>query len=207
MTTPTTTPGTTPAGDGPGRPLPPAARPTGAGRVGVVGPLLALALLALAVVAAREALVAQDLARGLTGGRSWAAPALDAAGRLTPTAGLTVAGVVAAVLGLWLVATGLSRRSRHTVGIAGTPAATTTTRDVARLATGTARQQDGVLRASSRAGRRSVDVTVTATTTAVRDTVATAVTASLTHLDPAPRVRVRVSAPSGTGRGTRGGAR
>ncbi|WP_432513211.1 DUF6286 domain-containing protein [Kineococcus sp. SYSU DK001] len=190
-----------------GHPLPPAARPTGAGRVGVVGPLLALALLALAVVAAREALVAQDLATGLTGGRSWAAPVLDAAGGLTPTAGLTAAGVALALLGVWLVLTGLARRSRRTVGIAGTPAATTTTRDVARLATGTARQQDGVLSASTRAGRRTVDVSVTATTTAVRDTVTAAVTASLTHLDPAPRVRVSVSAPSGTGRGARGGAR
>nr|WP_281372915.1 DUF6286 domain-containing protein [Kineococcus aurantiacus] len=97
---------------------------------------------------------------------------------------------------MWLVATGFSRRSRRTVRLQGSASATTTTRDVARLATGAARQQDGVLHASSRAGRRRVDVTVSATTPLVRATVETAVRTALDRLDPAPRVRVRLEAPA-----------
>lgn len=175
-----------------GAPLPPAKAPTGAGRIGVVGPLLAVLLLVLAVGFGREALVA----RGSVSGTSWLAPLLRAADGATPTTAVLVGGAVAVLLGLWLVVTGFSRRSRRTVRVQGAPHTTLSTRDVARLAAGAARQQDGVLSASTRAGRRSVDVQVEATSASVRSAVEHAVGRALDGLDPAPRVRVRVQAPS-----------
>lgn len=175
-----------------GAPLPPAKAPTGAGRVGVLGPVLAVLLLALAVGCGREALVAS----GRVSGSSWLSPVLRGVDGATPSAAVVVGGVVAVLLGLWVLATGFARRSRRTVQVQGAPQTTLTTRDVARLAAGAAQQQDGVLSAATQAGRRSVDVRVEATTAAVRPAVERAVRGALDGLDPAPRVRVRVQAPA-----------
>ncbi|WP_432572094.1 DUF6286 domain-containing protein [Kineococcus sp. SYSU DK005] len=183
MSTPRTTGGT---------PLSPAKRPTGAGRVGAVGPVLALLLLALALVLGREALVAW----GSLGGPAWAPAVLGAVDGLRPGPAVAAGGAAAALLGLWLLATAFARRSRRSVAVRGSAAASTTTRDVARLAGGAARRVDGVLEASASAGRRSVEVAVEATTERVEEPVRTAVSEALRALDPVPRVRVRVRAPS-----------
>lgn len=171
-------------------PLVPARRPTGSGRVGAVGPVLAVLLLGVAFVLGREALVVG----GAVTGRSWTPDVVGAVDGLTPVPAVAVGGVVAVVVGIWLLVTAFARRSRRAVGIAGSPAATTTTHDVARLATGAARQVDGVLSASSRAGRRTVDVAVKATTKAVGAAVEQAVDRALERIEPRPRVRVRVEA-------------
>lgn len=175
-----------------GKPLDPARRPTGAGRAGVVGLVLAVLLLALAAALGREALVAG----GAVAGALWTPAVLDGIDGLAPTPALALVGLVVALLGLWLLVTAFARRSRRAVAIQGRPSATTSTHDVARLATGAARRVDGVLTASSRAGRRSVDVSVKATSKAVAPAVEQAVAGALQALAPRPRVRVRVQAAS-----------
>ena len=164
---------------------------TGAGRVGALGPVLAVLLLALAVVVGREA----ALGLGWASGTSWLTAAADALDGFAPSVAVVVASCAAVVLGAWCVATGLSRRSRKAVALAATPGVHLGVRDVARLASGAARRCDGVLEARTSASRRTVTVTVRATSAAVRDDVRETVATQLAPLARAPRVRVRVQAP------------
>ncbi|WP_432522633.1 DUF6286 domain-containing protein [Kineococcus sp. SYSU DK006] len=165
-----------------------ARRPTGAGRIGVVGPALAVLLLALAVLIGREAAVGW----GALGGGSLLAPAVGALDGLTPSPALALGGLVALLAGVALVVTGLGRRRRDAIALAGAPGVFCTARDVARTASGAARRRDGVLEARSTAGRRTVAVHVRATSEAVRDDVQRAVEERLRVLTPTPRVRVKV---------------
>ncbi|WP_432545636.1 DUF6286 domain-containing protein [Kineococcus sp. SYSU DK004] len=177
---------------GRGERLQDAGQPTGAGRVGVLGPVLAVLLLAVAAVLAREALVTW----GTVGGQPWVPAAVDAADGLAPSPALAAVGVVLVLVGLWVLATGFARRSRRAVAVTSAPGVHVTTRDVARLASGAARSVDGVLSASSSASRRTVTVTVDATSGDVRTRVEDAVRSGLRSLDPQPRVRVAVRAPA-----------
>ena len=164
---------------------------TGSGRVGAVGPVLAVLLLALAVVLGREAAIGLGW---LSGGR-WLPPLSKSLDGLAPSGGLVAVCAVAIVLGAWLVLTGFARRSRRAVAVAGQAGVHLSTRDVARLASGAARRCDGVLDASTSASRKTVTVAVEATSADVRDDVTRAVAAQLAPLSRAPRVRVRVNAP------------
>lgn len=181
----TTTPDRSP---GTGTPMRPARERTGSGLVPVLAAVLALALLALAVVLVRDALVAL----GAVGGEPWLPAAVGSLDGTAPSAAVVAVGAVAALLGLWLLAQALRRRTRRSVAVASQTGVFTGTRDVARLASGAARQVDGVVDARSTATRRSVDVRVGATGV-VEDLVTAAVTERLSVLDPAPRVRVRTT--------------
>src|SRR6185312_10270076 len=78
----------------------PAARPaTGTGPIGVVGPVLAVLLLALGGLLLHEALSAA----GLVPGRGWLPPAADAVDDLTPRWWHVPAGLVAALAGAGLI--------------------------------------------------------------------------------------------------------
>ncbi|MEZ0163275.1 DUF6286 domain-containing protein [Kineococcus sp. LSe6-4] len=190
------------------RPLAPASAPTGAGRIGVVGPVLAVLLLALAVVLGREALVSW----GTLSGSSWLAPAADGLDGLRRTAPVVpVAGVVAVVVGVWLLLTAVARRSRHALSLRGTGSGadsgagsgagvSTTTHDLARLATTTASGTDGVLKASSSATRRSLEVRVHATSPDVRARLEQSLEDLVAGLDPRPRVKLHLHTPRAGGK-------
>ncbi|NAZ87476.1 DUF6286 domain-containing protein [Kineococcus indalonis] len=168
-------------------PMPPAAQATGSGRIGVVGPLLAVLLLALGLLLGREALVAA----GALGGSAWLPAAAGGLDGLSAAWWLVPAGLAVALLGLWLVVSALRPRSRRTVPLAAGTGVFVHVRDLARLASGAAREVDGVLSASSSATRRAVTVTVHGTGD-VREQVSAAVTGALAPLRTPPRVSVRV---------------
>ncbi|MFD0483147.1 DUF6286 domain-containing protein [Kineococcus sp. GCM10028916] len=168
-----------------------AAARTGSGRIGAVGPVLAVLLLALAVVLGREA----GIGLGWFGGGRWLPSLAKSLDGLAPSGALVAVCCVAIVLGAWLVVTGFGRRSRRAISVDGAAGVHLSTRDVARLASGAARRCDGVLEAKTTASRKTVSVAVQATSADVREDVARAVAAQLAPLSRAPRVRVRVNAP------------
>lgn len=168
--------------------------PTGSGRIGVVGPVLALLLTALGVLLVRDGAVGL----GWFAGSTWLDAASAGLDGSTPPAWVVVAGVVAALVGLWLVAAALGRRTRRTVAVTSRSGVHLGLRDVARLASGAARDVDGVVSVSSSATRRVVRVRVEALATErVQDEVTTAVREQLAPLDPVPTVKVTVSVEGG----------
>jgi hypothetical protein len=175
------------------RPLTPASAPTGAGRIGAIGPVLAVLLLAVAVVLGREALVGW----GTISGSSWLTPAAEGLDGLRRTAPVVlVVGIVAVLVGLWLLASAFARRSRRALTLSGAGAGvTTSTRDLARLATTTATHTDGVLKASSAATRRSLEVHAHATSSDVRPRLEQSLNELVGSLDPQPRVKLHVHTP------------
>jgi uncharacterized membrane protein len=180
------------------RPLTPASAPTGAGRIGAIGPVLAVLLLAVAVVLGREALVSW----GTLSGSSWLEPAAGGLDGLQRTAPVVLAvGIVAVVVGLWLLVSAFARRSRRSLTLSGAGAGvTTSTRDVARLATSAALGTDGVLKASSSATRRSLEVHAQATSPDVRGRLEQSINALVSGLDPQPRVKLHVHTPRAGGK-------
>ncbi|PRY14566.1 DUF6286 domain-containing protein [Kineococcus rhizosphaerae] len=206
MTSPSSTPNLT-AVPGAGtahedRPLTPASAPTGAGRIGAVGPVLAVLLLAVAVVLGREAL----LAWGALSGSRWLAPAADGLDGLRRSAPVVLAaGIVAVVVGLWLLVSAFARRSRRALTLRGAGAGvTTSTRDLARLATATATGTGGVLKASSTASRRSLEVHAHATSADVRGWLEQSLDDLVGGLEPRPRVKLHLHTPRVGGKdGTR----
>jgi len=152
-----------------------------------VGPVLAVLLVALGALLVREALVAG----GVVGGSAWLPPAADALDGTAPGAAAVVAGVVAALVGLWLVVVALRRRTRRTLAV-GT-SSYLGVRDVARLAAGAARDVDGVLDASADATRRRVVVRGRATSRdGVEEPVRAAVAHQLSALTTPPTIVVRL---------------
>ncbi|MFB9376663.1 DUF6286 domain-containing protein [Kineococcus gynurae] len=174
--------------------MPPARPATGAGPIGVVGPVLAVLLVGLGVVVGREALVAD----GYVAGSSWAAPALGAVDGLTPTPLVVAIGVVAALVGLWLVVTALRPRSRTAVPV--DERISLSGRDVARLASGAAADVDGVLDVSTTATRRRVVTTVDALSPDVSREVQARVEQRLSAIAAQPQVQVKVRTRSGGAR-------
>lgn len=135
-------------------PAPPATR---AARVGWIGVLLSLVLVALGVLLIRDALVIGGQIHGST----WLVPLVDDADGLEPSTASTAAGVLVALLGLWLMVTALGRRRRTRVPL-DVPGATIGIADLARLASSAAGDVPYVLSAHSSARRTSVSVSVTA---------------------------------------------
>lgn len=183
-------PGTSAATDG-REPSPMQAAPqkTGSGPIGVVGPLLAVLLLALGALLLRDALVAA----GALSGRPWLPAAVDGLDGSTPARWLVPAGIVLALVALWLIVTALRPRSRKTLPLTSRTGVFLHTHDIARLASGAAQDVDGVLHVSSTATRAKVAVTVRATAEdGLREAVTSAVTERLAPLQSPPRVSVTV---------------
>ena len=107
----------------------PAPAATRAGRVGWVGVVLALLVVALGVLVVRDALVIG----GQIDGATWLVPVVDGADGLEPSTASTAVGVVVALLGLWLVFVALGRRVRTRLPL-DVPGATIGIADLARLA-------------------------------------------------------------------------
>lgn len=179
--------------------MPAAPQKTGSGPIGVVGPVLAVLLLALAVLLGREAAVGL----GWLQGEPWlpsAAQALDGLGAQT---WMIAAGIVVALVGLWLLVTALRPRSRKTLPVTAETGVFVHTSDVARLASAAAREVDGVLSAKSSATRSSVAVHVEALSPEVSSAVQQQVTDRLRALRSTVRVKVKVSTPSRSTTGDR----
>lgn len=164
-----------------------AAQKTGAGPVGVVGPVLAVLLLALGLLLLRDALVSA----GALSGAAWLPAAAEALRGFAPATWLVPVGVALALVALWLIVTALRPRSRKTLPLTSSSGTYLHTRDVARLASGAARDVDGVLDATTSASRSTVKVSVTTTSGDLKGAVTSAVTEALRPLQKAPRVVVR----------------
>lgn len=172
--------------------------PSGAPPAAATGVAIALVVVALGVVAVRDALVAL----GWVPGPSWLEPVAglvaDGVGR---DAWVLLVAVLVALLGAWLVRRALGRRPRTAVSLGDGTNAWLEPRDVARVADLAASDVDGVVTVRSRAARRSVALKVTVVDTAAegaRSAVQDAVRDALEGLDPAPRVSVKVSTLGGS---------
>jgi len=177
--------------------MPAAPQKTGSGPIGVVGPVLAVLLLALAVLLGREAAVGL----GWLQGSPWLPPAASALDGLAAQTWMIAAGAVLALVGLWLVVTALRPRSRKTLPVTAETGVFVQTRDVARLASAAAREVDGVLSASSSATRSTVTVDVEALAPDVSAAVQQQVTDRLKALRKPVRVRVGVKTATSTSSG------
>lgn len=175
-------------------PLPAAEPPKPPSAARWLGGVTAIALAALGVAALRDAAVAA----GWLPGPTWTVQALDLVDGLGPSRWQLVAGPIACLLGIgFIVAAIPSRRRRwYTLqtgqGIYLRPA------DVARLASVTAQDVDGVTQASSVSGRQRLTVRIECTapqeTAAdIAHAVQVAVDERLSVLRPTPRTRVQLT--------------
>ncbi|WP_328291267.1 alkaline shock response membrane anchor protein AmaP [Kineococcus sp. NBC_00420] len=179
-------------GSTPPAPMRAATQKTGSGPIGILGPILAVLLLAFGLLLLHDALVAA----GALSGTLWLNAAVDGVKGFAPVWWLIPAGIVMALLGLWLASAALRPRSRKTLPLTSSTGIFLHTRDIARLASGAARDLDGVLDVSSAATRRKVTVTVHGTAEAgLSDSVTAAVTDRLSVLQSPPRVAVTVHTP------------
>ncbi len=163
---------------------------TGSGRIGLLGPIMALVLTGIGVVLLHDAIAAADTRPG----RTWSAAMIDGLDRTTAEWWMIPAGVGIALLGLWMIVTALRPRSRKTLAVTSQTGVFLRTRDIARLASAAADDVDGVLSAGSVATRGTVTTTVESDRDGVADLVRDAVEQRLSALASPPKVKVRVRA-------------
>ena len=175
-----------PVHDGPA--MQAATQKSGAGRVGFVGPLMAVLLIAIGVVLLHDAVARIDSRPG----RTWIAAVNDGLDGLTAEWWMIPVGVVIALAGVWLIVTALRPRSRRTLAVTSQTGVFLRTGDIARLASAAADDVDGVLAASSVAGRRKVTVSVESDRDQVDQLVHDAVEQRLSALQKPPTVKVKV---------------
>lgn len=151
--------------------------------------LLAVGVLAAGVVGIRDALVAA----GVLDGALWTRTAAEHIDGLSAQTWMLPAGIVAALLGLWVLWGALRPRKPTEIQVDGTPGAWMRPTDVAKLARDAADQVDGVVTATATATRKKVTVRVSTTAqqgTATSDAVTVAVQNRLRTLHSPPRVKV-----------------
>lgn len=129
--------------------VPAALAPLDTPAVALLGPLFALAVVALGVAGVHDGLGCA----GVLGGRPWLARLSDHLGVTTPDRGVVTWGVVAALVGLVLVSYALGRRPRPSHQVSGPVPLFLADRDVALLASSAARDVDGVLATSTGCSR------------------------------------------------------
>ncbi|CAN5338320.1 hypothetical protein BH11ACT6_BH11ACT6_00160 [soil metagenome] len=153
--------------------------------------VLAAGLIALGVVAGREAL----LDSGLINGTPWITTALDAADGATAPPWLLPAGVVVAVVGVLLVWAAIKPRKRthRPLRVADT---WISRGDVARVARVAAERNTGVSSVSTSGAGRSLTLTVVPLagfdTEEVEQSVKAEVTQALSSLTTPPRLKLRI---------------
>lgn len=175
-------------------PFPAAPPPVGTGPVPLLGLLLAVVVTALGVLALRDGLVGT----GTISGQDWLGTQLASVAELAPAPWMLPVGVLAAAIGVALLLVALRPRRAAATGLSAAPGVYLGARDLARIAVAAAEDVDGVISAQAAGTPRSLAVTLR--TTGAADAVAqvrTAVTAKLSGLDPAPRVRVRARSERG----------
>ncbi len=165
------------------------ARPqTSAGRIGLVGPLMAIILIGIGVVLLHDTIARTDSRPG----RTWTAALADGLDRVTAEWWMIPAGVGIALLGVWLIITALRPRSRKTLPVTSQTGVFLHTRDIARLASAAADDVDGVLSTSTVASRRKIVITVESDRDGVADVVRDTVTQRLSLIATLPKITVRV---------------
>jgi len=167
--------------------------------IGFVGPVLAVLTIALGLVLVRDALASA----GVLPSDGWVLTVLAAMNGQTRTGWALAGGIVAALVGLWLIVIALRRRRRKALWLRKAAGVGIRPRDVARLARVAADDVDGVLDAKATAGLRNVNVDVRTTGDPyTRDRVREVVTARLAALAKPPKVSVRARPSSSTSGGT-----
>lgn len=173
-------------------------RPVGAAPATLPTLLVGLVLLALSVVAVREAVVTL----GWASGEAWTPEVVRVlAEGVKPSPVVVVIGVVVALVGLWFLLRAFGRRPRVDLGLGGDSHAWIAPTQVCRVAALVAADVDGVVTSKCRPGRRSVKVRVVATSAVagtVKAEVRDRVSEALAGLDPTPRVAVRVTTLGGS---------
>ncbi len=154
---------------------------------------MAIALAALGVAALRDA----GVAAGWLDGPAWTVQVLDLLDGLGPSRWQLVAGPIACLLGIGLIVAAISSRRRWYTfqtgqGIYLRPA------DIARLASVTAQDVDGVTRASSVSGRQRLTVRIECAAppepaAEIAHAVRLAVDERVAPIRPTPRTRVRLT--------------
>ncbi|MCG7284538.1 DUF6286 domain-containing protein [Cellulomonas sp. ACRRI] len=179
-------------------PVAPGARPARrAGAARATGLVLAVLLVLVGLVLVREALASASL--GLDPSQAWLPDLLRSVDGRPVDSTVALVGGVLALLGILLLVAAW-RTGPADVAVRAAPAARLGPEDLARLSSATAEDVDGVLRVSSTATPRSVQVRVLGTgAPGLAEEVRTAVEDRLAGLDPVPRVRVAVR-DSGAGR-------
>lgn len=178
-------------------PLPRAKTPVTIGKVFGLSVLWSLLLIALGVVAVRDALVHADLLDG----RPWTQQALDFLDGHTAGDWLVPVAVLCLLLALWLLVVAVKPRPRSEARLQADTGVFLTKTSLRRLATSAAGDVDGVDTADARATLSRVRVTATTTpdqVDAVQAGVQAAVTERLAALVQPPRVDVRVTTTGGT---------
>ena len=177
------------------QPLAAAKSPVGPGAVAALGLVLAIGLLCLGAVGIHDAFIAS----GVVKGSSWIATTAAGADGLTPAAWMVPAGVAVLAAGVWAMVTALRPRPRTAIAVAAQTGVYLRPRDVARLARTAAEDVDGVTSAGASASRRTVTVSVRATSAGqVAEHVDAAVGQALSALATAPKIRVRVTPDGGS---------
>ncbi len=177
--------------DSPGRSLQRAKSPVGPGIQPFLGVLWAVALVALGVVAIRDALVRA----GLLGGKEWAEEAAKACDNLTPQVWIVPAGAVAVIVGVVLIVTALRPRPKRGIRLAATTGIYLTRSSVQRLAKTAAAAVDGVDTTAIAGGRRKLEVdatTLAAQPEVTRERIEHAIRDRLSALETPPTVKVRI---------------
>lgn len=170
--------------------LRPTAVPRRPATAGWLGLLLSVALIALGALAAHDGVVLEGWAQG----KPLLSPRLSGQTALVPGTLTRVIGVVAALLGLFLLWVALRPGRRRGAELDAATGVWLTWSDVERLVVSTAEQQDGVLSAHASATSRQVRVEARTTTNDVEPAVQQAVSEALAGLRRPPRVVVRARA-------------
>lgn len=132
-----------------------------------VGPIIAVAFIAIAVVAVQNLAVVQ----GWTSGTSWTTATADAVDGLTATWWVVAIGVVLALIGLWLVIVALKPRGRSHLETALDGDIWLTESAVSALAVSAAEDVASVASATAKVSRRKVSVTAQSNDPESRSTV------------------------------------
>lgn len=165
-------------------------RPVSPGAITAVGVVLAVAVTALGLVGLHDALVAA----GALTGRSWTATAVSDVDGTRRGLWLVPAGILAVLVGLWLLLTALRPRPRTAIALRSQTGVVLRPRDVATLARSAAGDVDGVTSATATARRRSISIAVVATSVdGIQEAVTAAVAARLSALETTPALQVSVT--------------
>ncbi len=169
--------------------MPQAKTPIGAGRITLLGIVMALLTGALGVIGIHDGLASGEVIDG----RSWIESTINAFDGLKPQWWAVPAGVVAVLVGLWMLIVAVRRRPRTAVALRSQTGVYLRPADVRKLAARAANDVDGVTAARVSTSRRAARITVVVTGDDGRigQDVQDAVTERLSALESAPRLRIK----------------
>lgn len=173
--------------------------PRGTGTTPLWGQLIALALIALGVVACRDALAAGDLIDGTV----WTDHALQEADGIQARDWMLVVFAAIAVIGLLLVIVATKPRPHKVVRLTADTGAYLRSRDLAHLAAAVVEDTDGVTDVKATSSRRRLKLRVRtvehrSANQQLRDRIGQRLADVLAALETPPRTKIRISNDSVT---------